>query len=123
MDCEHSEYEVDEYLWPLTGNLLSVDWHVLAEELEVRTRLREILAHVREMHVQPRVRRLGSGASKRDISAVTQAVIAGPDGGPPWAQTLKEPVPRALRQEWMALAERLRDIDTKRGQGRKPAAD
>lgn len=109
MDGERSEYEVDEYLWPLTGNLLSVDWQVLADELHVRTRLNEILAHVRELHVQPRVRRLGVGASVSAISAVTRAIIAGPDGGPPWTQTLKEPVPRALRQEWTKLAQRLRD--------------
>jgi len=102
--------EIDEYLWPLTGDMSQVDWTILTEELRVRARLAEIIAHVRELHVQPRVRRLGRRMSPALIVALTADIIAGPADGPPWLQTLHEPVPRALREEWSALARRLREL-------------
>jgi len=69
--------------------------------------LGEILAHVREHHLRPRLRRLGA-AVPADVA--TQAIIAGPADGPPWLQALKEPVPRALREEWQELTRRLRAL-------------
>ncbi len=109
-ETERSDAEVDEYLWPLTGELSSIDWQLLTEELHIRERLAEIRAHVHETHVHSRLRRLGTHAGSAVRQAVTQTIIAGPEDGAPWAQTLKEPVPRALRAEWDQLAERLRVI-------------
>ncbi len=106
-DDDQVETEIDEYLWPLTGDLSPINWEHLSEEMHIRERLAEILAHVREMHVVPRQRQLGP----RVVPAtIVQAVIAGPENGPPWEQTLKEPVPRALRDEWNQLAARLRTL-------------
>ena len=123
MDSRGTESEVDEYLWPLTGDFLSVNWQLLAEELHIRTRLNEILAHVREVHIRPRLRVLGPCPSPHAIRATTQAIIAGPDDGPLWMQTLHHPVPRALREEWAMLAERLRDADHRRLVPQPDAAD
>jgi len=102
--------EIDEYLWPLTGDMSQVDWTALTEELRIRARLGEIMGHVRERHVQPRIRRLGQRTSQAAIDALTARVIAGPADGPPWLQTLHEPVPRALREEWSDLARRLHEL-------------
>jgi len=113
-DTEHTDTAIDEYLWPLTGDLTAVNWEALAEEMQLRERLAEITAHVRELHVQPRLRRLGTQPSPTLVRAMTEGVITGPEGGPPWLQTLREPVPRALRDEWATLTERLRAIDERR---------
>ena len=110
---------IDEYLWPLTGNMAAVDWSVLAEELEIRERLVEIKAHVCEMHVLPRLARLGPRSTPAAIDDVTRSIIDGPPEGPLWAQTLKNPVPRALREEWSALTGRLRILQTRAG-GEEP---
>jgi hypothetical protein len=106
-DEYRTDTEVDEYLWPLTGDTSSVRWESITEELHIRQRLAEILAHVREAHVQPRLRHLGARTNSAHIRSITESIIAGPGDGPPWAQTLKEPVPRALREEWNELAQRL----------------
>jgi hypothetical protein len=106
-DDDQVETEIDEYLWPLTGDLSPINWEHLSEEMHIRERLAEILAHVREMHVVPRQRQLGPRVAP---ATIVQAVIAGPENGPPWEQTLKEPVPRALRDEWNQLAARLRTL-------------
>jgi hypothetical protein len=106
-----AEAEIDEYLWPLTGATAAVDWASLVDELRIRERLAEILAHVRETHLEPRLRRVGVPSSAPALAqALTENIIAGPEGGPPWAQTLKEPVPRALREEWCQLAARLQAL-------------
>jgi hypothetical protein len=107
--------QIDEYLWPLTGDLSPINWEALAEELHIRDRLAVILAHVREMHVEPRLRRMGPRASGV-ARAATAAIISGPEDGPPWLQTLKEPVPRALREEWTRLARRLCELANTRQQ-------
>ena len=107
---EPYETEIDEYMWPLTGESAAFNWTVLAEEMEIRTRLGAILAHVRDMHIAPRVRRLGPRPSADLIRAVEESVIAGPAAGPLWARTLREPVPRVLRDEWHELTRRLCDI-------------
>jgi len=109
------DLEIDEYLWPLTGALWAVDWQLLAEELQVRQRLAEIMTHVHAMHLDPRVRRLGTRASAADVSAVCQSIVSGPDDGPPWTQTLHAPIPRALREEWERLGQRLQEIARDRG--------
>lgn len=106
-DREPYETEIDEYMWPLTGEATTLNWTALAEALEIRARLGEILAHVRDTHIAPRLRRMGSRPSTDLIRAVQESVIAGPETGPLWAQTLKEPVPRALRDEWRELTRRL----------------
>jgi hypothetical protein len=106
--------EVDEYLWPLTGELSPINWEALAEELRIRERLAEIMAHVRTTHVRPRLRRVGPRVSAAAAQALTEAVIAGPSEGPPWLQTLKEPVPRVLREEWSALTHRLCALEHRR---------
>jgi hypothetical protein len=106
-----TDTEVDEYLWPLTGEMNSIHWESITEELHIRQRLAEILAQVREAHIQPRLRRLGAGVSSATNRSITESVIAGPGDGPAWVQTLKEPVPRALREEWNELALRLRELD------------
>src|SRR5260370_12317353 len=108
MESNRFEAEVDEYLWPLTGSTAYVDWNALAEELRIRKRLGQITAHVHEMHVHPRLRRFGSRLSSTAIAEITAGVIVGPPDGPPWLQTLKEPVPRALREEWPACVGALR---------------
>ncbi len=113
------DLEIDEYLWPLTGALWAVDWQLLAEELQVRRRLVDIMAHVRAMHLEPRTRRLGARASVTSVRAVSESVISGPEQGPPWMQTLHEPVPRVLREEWRQLSQRLHAIV--RDGGRRPA--
>jgi hypothetical protein len=114
-DDETREIQIDEYMWPLTGEATPFDWTALTEELQIRTRLGAILAHVRDTHIAPRVRRLGPSPSRDRIRAVEESIIAGPAAGPVWVQTLREPVPRALRDEWRALTQRLSDIA---GQGR-----
>jgi len=106
-NCEPYETEIDEYMWPLSGDSTSFNWTALAEELEIRTRLGEILTHVRDTHIAPRLRRLGIRPSPDLVRSVEESIIAGPAGGPLWAQTLKEPVPRVLRHEWDELARRL----------------
>ncbi len=109
---EHTaEAEIDQYLWPLTGEAAGIDWASVVEELRIRERLAEILAHVRQTHVEPRLRRAGARAAASALGkALTEGVIAGPEGGPAWALTLKEPVPRALREEWSQLAARLQAL-------------
>ena len=109
---EHTaEAEIDEYLWPLTGETAAIDWPSLVEELRIQERRAEILAHVRETHLEPRLRRVGVPTSASALrQALTESIIAGPEGGPPWAQTLREPVPRALREEWRQLAARLQAL-------------
>ena len=109
-DTDRHAYEIDEYLWPLTGGAWTVDWESLNEELQIRQRLAEILSHVREVHFTPRLRRLRAGAAANVVAAVTESVVEGPPDGPVWAQTLREPVPRALRDEWRQLARRLHNI-------------
>ena len=116
---EPCETEIDEYMWPLTGEPTAFNWTALTEELEIRTRLGTILAHVRDMHIAPRVRRLGPRPSRDLIRAVEESVIAGPEAGPLWTQTLREPVPRALRDEWGELTRQLRAI---KGRATRPAA-
>jgi len=106
--------EIDEYLWPLTGVTAPVSWETLAEDLRIRNRLAEIRAHVHDMHVQPQLRRSGRCTAPDVIRAVTESLVAGPADGPPWLQTLKDPIPRALRDEWNELAQRLHDIETQR---------
>jgi hypothetical protein len=106
--------EVDEYLWPLTGEAAPIDWTLLTEELRVRQRLLEIMAHVREMHIEPRVRRAGASPSTALGSAIAASIVAGRPDAPPWEQVLLAPVPRALRDEWAELAQRLRAIGVSR---------
>lgn len=120
-DDDRTEPEVDEYLWPLTGDLSPINWEALAEELHIRDRLAVIVTHVREVHLEPRLRRLGALASAGVTKAVTEAIIAGPEDGPPWAQTLRDPVPRALREEWNQLTRRLHELDRNRHK-RTPAS-
>lgn len=108
------EPDVDEYLWPLTGELSPINWEALAEELHIRDRLAVIMAHVRELHLEPRLRRLGAGASADMTRVLTETVIAGPESGPPWEQRLRDPVPRALREEWEQLSRRLCELDRNR---------
>ena len=110
-DEYRTDTEVDEYLWPLTGDTSSIHWESITEELHIRQRMAEILAHVREAHIQPRLRRLGARANSAYSRSITESIIAGPGDGPPWAQTLKEPVPLALREEWNELAQRLGEIN------------
>jgi hypothetical protein len=116
----HAEWaaEVDEYLWPLTGEASPIDWILLTEELGIRSRLLEIMAHVRAAHIEPRVRRAGASPSTPLGQAIAGAIVTGPPNAAPWQQVLRAPVPRALREEWTALAERLREIET----SRKPRA-
>lgn len=105
--------EVDEYLWPLNGDMNSIHlihWEYITEELQIRRRLTEILAHVREAYIQPRLQRLGASANSA-TNRIPESIIVGPGDGPQWAQTLKEPVPRALREEWSDLAQRLQELD------------
>ena len=106
-DADHEEAAVDEYLWPLTGETDQIDWSSLTEELEIRRRLAEIAAHVCMVHVRPRLARWRGQMYPALTQAIRQGVIAGPEDGAPWEQTLKEPVPRALREEWAELARRL----------------
>ncbi len=120
-DEDRLETEIDEYLWPLTGDLSPINWEYLSEELHIRERLAEIMMHVREMHLTPRLRRLEPRLASTVTQAVAQAIIAGPENGPPWAQTLKDPVPRALRDEWKQLTQRLREIENRCGRG--PSTD
>jgi hypothetical protein len=108
-DAEWRE-EVDEYLWPLTGAPWAIDWQSLAEEMQIRQRLGEIMAHVQCLHVEPRLRQLGVRPSADRISAVKQSVMVGPENGPAWTQRFKEPVPRALREQWNELSQRLRTL-------------
>jgi hypothetical protein len=110
-DEYRADTEVDEYLWPLTGNTSCIHWESITEELHIRKRLAEILAHVRETHIRPRLHRLGARANAAYSQSVTESIIAGPGDGPPWAQTLKEPVPLALRDEWNELAQRLWELN------------
>ena len=114
MRTDSGHPEIDEYLWPLTGEVSSMDWQPVVEELQIRQRLADIMAHVREMHVRPRLARLGPRASETMRCAVTESIIDGPEGGPPWTQTLREPVPRGLRDEWNQLAGRLCEIEQRR---------
>jgi len=105
--------EIDDCLWPLTGVAGSISWQALVENLRIRARLEEIRAHVREMHVGPQLRRLGRRASPEVMRAVTESLIAGPLDGPPWLQTLRDPIPRALCEEWKQLTQRLQEIETR----------
>lgn len=113
--------EVDEYLWPLTGDFSAINWQALSEELRIRERLAEILAHVRAMHVEPRLRRSGPRPSAALLRALTEGIVDGPESAPPWQQQLKGSVPRALREEWTRLAQELREVEERRS--RPPAAD
>jgi len=106
--------DIDEYLWPLTGALSAIDWPALTEELRIRKRLAEIAVHVRERHIAPRLHRRGPQPSPALVQTIKESIIAGPDEGAPWEITLKDPVPRALREEWHQLAEDLRSIDAQR---------
>ncbi|MFI5394743.1 MAG: hypothetical protein ACHQ9S_04350 [Candidatus Binatia bacterium] len=110
----HADTEIDEYLWPLTGDIPSIQWESVTEELRIRQRLAEIVTHVREMHVRPRIRRLPDRIACTQARSIVESIITGPEGGPPWAQSLKEPVPRALRDEWNQLTQRLREINSSR---------
>ena len=101
--------EVD-FVWPLTGELAHIDWEALTEEIRIRDRLAEIVAHVQTTHVVPRVRRIHPHAPAALAQAIRQEIIAGPDDAPLWAQRLREPVPRRLREEWAALVARLREL-------------
>ena len=113
-DEYRTDTEIDEYLWPLSGETCSIEWESVTEELRIRQRLAEIMAHVMETHVRPRLPHLGARANAAFSRTMTQSVIEGPEDGPPWAQTLKEPVPRALREEWAKLAQRLRALNSSR---------
>jgi hypothetical protein len=104
--------EFDEYLWPLTDATWPLDWSRLADEHRLRQRLDEILTHVEALHVTPRLRRLGANASATARLALTQSIIAGPLDGQPWERTLREPIPRALREEWQRLGAELRALRT-----------
>ncbi|MFQ5664871.1 MAG: hypothetical protein ACE5I7_00415 [Candidatus Binatia bacterium] len=106
--------EFDEYLWPLNGEASGINLDLLSEELRIRQRLAEIMAHVRETHLQPRLRRWASRLTCETTKAVAQAIVAGPEEGPPWEQALGHPVPRALRDEWRQLASRLRALKADR---------
>ena len=111
---ERNETAIDEYMWPLTGESTIFNWAALTEELAIRTRLGVILAHVRDMHIAPRLRRLGPHPSADRIRAVEESVIDRAGDSPLWAQTLREPVPRALRDEWRQLTQRLSEIKRNR---------
>ncbi len=111
-DEYRTDTEVDEYLWPLTGDTSSIHWESVAEELHIRQRLAEILAHTRDTHVRPRLRSLGVREGSSSGRTLAASIIAGPEDGPPWTQSLHHPVPRALRDEWDQLAQRLRDLHT-----------
>ncbi|MBI1816562.1 MAG: hypothetical protein HYR72_16405 [Deltaproteobacteria bacterium] len=106
----HSSEDFDEFLWPLTNATWPVNWTRLAEEHRLRRRLQEILAHVHETHVAPRLSRLGHAASADAIAQITQSVIAGPIDGNLWERSLRDLVPRALRDEWQALCTELRGL-------------
>lgn len=113
-DEYRTDTEIDEYLWPLTGDACSIQWEYVTEELQIRQRLAEIMAHVMEAHVRPRLRHLGARYNSAYGRSIEQSVVEGPENGPPWARTLKEPVPRALREEWAQLAERLQVLNSSR---------
>jgi len=102
--------EFDEFLWPLTDVTWPVSWKRVAEQHRLRQRLDEILAHVQETHVAPRLRRLGTQTSPTALALVAQRVISGPADGPYWERTLHEPVPRTLREEWLTLTAELRAL-------------
>ncbi|MBI4515739.1 MAG: hypothetical protein HY699_07980 [Deltaproteobacteria bacterium] len=101
-------HNFDEYLWPLVDEVWPMDWDRLTAEHRLRLRLREILAHVQETHVAPRLRRLGAAATVAAAAHITQQVISGPPQGEYWERTLHGPVPRALCDEWAELAGQLR---------------
>ncbi len=109
-DEYRTDAEIDEYLWPLTGDTSCIHWESVAEELHIRQRLAEIMAHTRDTHVRPRLRSLGLRDGSASARSVTAGIIEGPENGPPWTQSLREPVPRALRDEWNQLAQRLRAL-------------
>jgi hypothetical protein len=113
------EPQVDEYLWPLNGSVAPIDWAALVEELRIRQRLTEIMAHVRQTHLRPRLARLGERVFPALTRGITEGIIAGPENGPPWAQTLREPVPRALREEWDQLTTRLQALRSHASAGRR----
>ena len=117
-DEYRTDTEIDEYLWPLTGDACSIQWEYVTEELQIRQRLAAIMAHVMETHVRPRVRHLGARASSTYSRSIEQSLIEGPEDGPPWTRTLKEPIPRALREEWAELAERLQLLNSSRNPAR-----
>lgn len=116
-----ADIEVDEYLWPLTGDQPSIRWELVTEELRIRQRLAEMVTHVREMHVRPRVRQLSTRVAFAQSRSIVASIITGPEDGPPWAQSLKEPVPRALRDEWTRLTQRLRELNVSRMAPQPPA--
>jgi hypothetical protein len=99
----------DEYLWPLTDAAWPLDLRRLANEQRLRQRLSEILAHVHQAHVAPRIRRLGA-AHASAVIAISQRIVSGPLDGEYWERTLHEPVPRALREEWISLSAELRAL-------------
>ena len=102
----------DEYLWPLTDMAWPMDWRRLADRHRIRRRLDEILKHVHETHVTPRLRRLGA-AHPSAVAELTQRVISGPLDGAYWERTLRDPVPSALQNEWSALTAELRELSSK----------
>jgi len=114
--------DIDEYLWPLTGALGAIDWSALTEELRIRKRLAEIAAHVRERHIAPRLRRCGPQPSPARVQAINESILMGPNEGPPWEITLKDPVPRALREEWHHLAEGLRGLEAQKRRAARSGA-
>jgi hypothetical protein len=120
-DEYRADIEVDEYLWPLTGDPPSIQWELVTEELRIRQRLTEIVTHVRDMHVRPRVRQLSNRVAFTQSRSIVESIITGPEDGPPWAQSLKEPVPRALRDEWTRLTQRLRELNVSRMFPQHPA--
>ncbi|HVN84316.1 MAG TPA: hypothetical protein VMW17_05665 [Candidatus Binatia bacterium] len=106
---EVEDGQFDEYLWPLTSASWPLNWRRVTDSCRIRHRLSEILQHVQESHVMPRVRRARVTHSSA-IAQITQRVISGPLDGAFWERTLLEPVPRALRDEWSALAAELREL-------------
>ncbi len=98
----------DEYLWPLTRLPWSIDMAALGERDLPMRRLQEIYRHVDETHLQPRLRRLGRNPSPSLVAQVTRNVIDGSPSDPLYMRHLREPVPRALREEWKSLCEQIR---------------
>ena len=107
MDQRDDTDQFDEYLWPLAGAPWELRLTELAPQDGRRRRLEEIYQHVQEHHVQPRLRRLGKNPSAALVDQVTETIVEGATGAPLWERRLKEPVPRALRDEWRALCDEL----------------
>jgi hypothetical protein len=51
MDREEyrTDTEIDEYLWPLTGDVSTVDWESFTEELRIRKRLQVLREESNEL--------------------------------------------------------------------------